>query len=243
MAPQKTKELYSQRLYKVPIRRLLSKCEGLGIKGKLLGWVEQWLTGRRQRVVLNGKESEWGPIKSGVVQGSVLGPCLFLIFINDIDQAVDGVGGMLKKFADDTKWGKKVMSEEERMAFQQGIDNLHRWSSEWQMPFNEDKCHVLHVGRTNSRFQYTMGQRVLESVEQEKDVGVIISENLKPSLQCAKAAQKANAVLGQLSRGVSYRDKDCFMSLYLTYVRPHLEFAVAAWSSRTHGVMEVLESV
>ena len=81
------------------------------------------------------------------------------------------------------------MSEEERMAFQQGIDNLHRWSSEWQMPFNEDKCHVLHVGRTNSRFQYTMGQRVLESVEQEKDVGVIISEKLKPSLQCENAAQ------------------------------------------------------
>ena len=144
---------FSKAFDKVPIRRLLSKCEGLGIKGKLLGWVEQWLTGRRQRVVLNGKESEWGPIKSGVVQGSVLGPCLFLIFINDIDQAVEGVGGMLKNFADDTKWGKKVMREEERMAFQQGIDNLHRWSSEWQMPFNEDKCHVLHVGRTNSRFQ------------------------------------------------------------------------------------------
>ena len=234
---------FSKAFDKVPIRRLLSKCEGLGIKGKLLGWVEQWLTGRRQRVVLNGKESEWGPIKSGVVQGSVLGPCLFLIFINDIDQAVEGLGGMLKKFADDTKWGKKVMSEEERMAFQQGIDNLHRWSSEWQMPFNEDKCHVLHVGRTNSRFQYTMGQRVLESVEQEKDVGVIISENLKPSLQCAKAAQKANAVLGQLSRGVSYRDKDCFMSLYITYVRPHLEYAVAAWSPWNQGDKEVLESV
>ena len=91
------------------------------------------------------------------------------------------------------------------------------------MPFNSDKCHVLHVSRTNPRHQYTMGQGALESVEQEKDVGVIISENPKPSIQCAKAAQKANAVLGQLSRGVSYRDKDCFMSLYQTY-------AVAPWS-------------
>ena len=111
------------------------------------------------------------------------------------------------------------------------------------MPFNSEKCHVLHVGRTNTRHQYNMGQGALESVEQEKDVGVIISENLKPSLQCAKAAQKANAVLGQLSRGVSYRDKDCFMSLYKTYVRPHLEYAVAAWSPWNQGDKEILESV
>ena len=213
------------------------------LEGKLLAWIEEWLTGRSQRVVLNGKQSEWGPIKSGVVQGSVLGPCLFLMFINDIDQAVEGVGGMMKKFADDTKWGKKVMNEEDRVAFQQGVDSLHRWSAEWQMPFNEDKCHVLHVGRTNARYQYSMGGAVLESVMQEKDVGVIIAENLKPSLQCAKAAQKANGVLGQLTRGVSYRDKECFMGLYQTYVRPHLEYAVAAWSPWTQGDKEILEAV
>ena len=77
----------------LPASSASSKCHGLGIRGKLLAWVEEWLTGRSQRVVLNGKESEWGPIKSGVVQGSVLGPCLFLIFINDIDQAVEGLEG------------------------------------------------------------------------------------------------------------------------------------------------------
>ena len=72
---------------------------------------------------------------------------------------------------------------------------------------------------------------------------MIISDNLRPSLQCAKAAKKANAVLGQLSRGVTYRDKECFMSLYQTYVRPHLEYAVAAWSPWTLGDKEVLEAV
>ena len=83
----------------------------------------------------------------------------------------------------------------------------------------------------------------MEGVGQEKDVGLIISDNLRPSLLYAKAAKKANAVLGQLSRGVTYRDKDCFISLYQTYVRPHLEYAVAAWSSWTLGDREVLESV
>ena len=208
-----------------------------------MAWVEEWLTGISQRVVLNGRESEWGPIKSGVVQGSVLGPCLFLMFINDIDQAVECVGGMLKKFADDTKWWKKVVTEEDRLAFQQGIDNLFQWSADWQMPFNDDKCHVLHVGRSNARHQYTMGGAVLESVHQEKDVGVIISDNMKPSLQCAKAAKKANGVLGQLTRGVSYRDKDCFINLFQTYVRPHLEYAVAAWSPWNQGDKDILEAV
>ena len=193
--------------------------------------------------MLNGMESEWGDIKSGVVQGSVLGPVLFLIFINDIDESIEGVGGMIKKFADDTKWVRKVMGDDDRAAFQQGIDSLHRWSEKWQMPFNEDKCHVLHVGRTNSKHQYTMGGIQLEGVGQEKDVGVIISDYLRSSLQCAKAAKKANDVLGQLIRGVTYRDKDCFISLYQTYVRPHLEYAVAAWSPWTLGDREVLESV
>ena len=234
---------FSKAFNKVPIRRLLSKYAGLGIRGKLLAWVENWLTGRRQRVVLNGKESEWGPIKSGVVQGSVLGPCLFLMFINDIDQAVGDVGGIMHKFADDTKWSRKVVKEEDRVSFQQGIDNLFRWSSDWQLPFNRDKCHVLQLGRSNARHKYTMEGSELERVQQEKDVGVIIAENLKPSLQCAKAAQKANSVLGQLTRGVGYRDKECFINLYLTYVRPHLEYAVAAWSPWNQGDKEVLEGV
>ena len=145
--------------------------------------------------------------------------------------------------ADDTKWLKRVMGEADRVAFQQGIDSLHRWSEKWQMPFNDDKCHVLHVGRTNAKYQYNMGGIQLEGVRQEKDVGVIISDNLRPSFQCAKAAKKANAVLGQLCRGVTYRDKECFIGLYLTYVRPHLEYAVAAWSPWTLGDKEVLEAV
>ena len=84
----------------VPHKRLLAKCDGMGIRGRVLRWVEEWLTGRQQRVILNGQASEWRDVLSSVVQGSCLGPCLFVIFINDIDLAMDTVSFIIK-FADD----------------------------------------------------------------------------------------------------------------------------------------------
>ena len=180
---------------------------------------------------------------SGVPQGSVLGPTLFLIFINDIDMAVGVTSSVLLKFADDTKVGRVVESEEQRQELQSTIDRLVGWSVEWQMLFNSEKCHILHLGNRNARFEYTMEGRVLEAVESEKDVGVIVHESLKPSLQCARAAGRANAILGQLSRAVGYRDKDTFLKLYRVYVRPHLEYAVTSWSPWSVGDKEVLERV
>ena len=141
----------------VPHRRLLAKCDGLGIRGKVLNWVEEWLTGRKQRVVLNGQTSDWGDVVSSVVQGSCLGPYLFVIFINDIDCAVDVTGSVILKFADDTKWSMIVDTEEQSQAFQEGIHRLEEWSREWQMLFNSGKCHVLHLGSRNRQQEYTMG--------------------------------------------------------------------------------------
>ena len=234
---------FAKAFDKVPIRRLLSKCSGLGIQGELLAWIGEWLTGREQRVVLNGEASGWEAVRSGVPQGSVLGPTLFLIFINDIDSAVNVTGSVLEKFADDTKWAMVVECEEDRVIFQQGLDRLMEWSLEWQMLFNVDKCHIIHAGHRNNLFEYSMGGRVLEEVDSEKDVGVLLHKSFRPSMQCAKAAKKANSVLGQLSRGVSFRDKDTFMGLFTTFVRPHLEYCSQAWSPWTLGDKEVLEAV
>jgi hypothetical protein len=228
---------FSKAFDKVPIRRLLQKCEGLGISGKVLHWVGEWLTGRQQRVVINGEASSWE------VQGSVLGPCLFLMYINDIDGGVEDLGGFLSKFADDTKWAKMVMGEQDRDEFQRGLDKLMHWADIWQMEFNKDKCHILHLGKKNSMFEYTMGGVSLAASEWEKDLGVLVHQSLKPSMQCSKAAKKANSVLGQLCRGVGYRDKTVFIDLYKTYVRPHLEYAVQAWSPWTIGDKEILEAV
>ena len=193
---------FAKAFDKVPHARLIEKCRGLGIGGKVLSWIQEWLTGRQQRVVLNGKYSGWGDVVSGVPQGSVLGPTLFVIFINDIDCAVDVTGSLLLKFADDTKWAMVVDTEEQCKVFQEGIHRLENWSREWQMLFNSGKCHVLHLGSRNREREYAMGGQVLETVDSEKDVGILVHKSLKPSQQCLTAATRANQVLDQLSRAM-----------------------------------------
>ena len=101
----------------------------------------------------------------------------------------------------------------------------------------------MHFGGTNQRFSYTMHGEQLEEVEKEKDVGVLVSSDLKPSLQCSSASGKANGVLGQITRAVNYRDKKTFVQLYKVYVRPHLEYCVQAWSPYHKADMEKLEKV
>ncbi len=109
-----------------------------GIRGKILTWIEQWLTGRRQRVVLNGKFSSWEDVLSGVSQGSVLGPLLFIIFINDLDSSAPAV--LLRKFADDTKLGHQVSTPSVCDTIQGSLDRLVRWADTWAMEFNVAKC-------------------------------------------------------------------------------------------------------
>ena len=118
---------------------------------------------------------------SGVPQGTVLGPLLFLIFINDID---DGIMSKIWKFADDSKICSRVIDETDAKVVQNDLINLFNWSEDWQMLFNIDKCIVLHMGCKNQTHRYQLGGKELKSVEQERDLGIIIHQNGKTSAQC-----------------------------------------------------------
>jgi hypothetical protein len=233
---------FAKAFDKVPRERLLAKLRAHGITGNLLTWIRNWLTGRKQRVVLNSKHSTWSEVLSGVPQGSVLGPILFLVFINDLDQAARLIS-ILSKFADDTKLGHTVQSTEEKQALQQSLNQLCEWAEMWGMAFNVKKCKVLHLGYNNSKQVYTMHGQQLETTEEERDIGVMVSNTLKPSAQCRKAAQTAQAVLGQLARAFHFRDRHIFLRLYMQNVRPHLEFSSPAWSPWLESDKACLEKV
>ena len=163
-------------------------------------------------------------------------------FINDLD--LDAArAAIVVKFADDTKVAQPISSEEDRMALKTALDGLVHWADTWGMAFNVDKCKVMHIGHGNPGNGYTMQNTPLAVTEEERDLGVITSSRLKPGAQCLKAAKTAQAVLGQIARAFHFWDRHVFVQLYVTYVRPHLEFAIQAWSPWTVADREVLEQV
>ena len=190
---------FAKAFDKVPRQRLIKKIRANGVRGPILRWINEWLTGRRQRVVLNGKFSSWEEVLSGVPQGSVLGPLLFLIFINDLDGSAAGCD-ILRKFADDTKLGKQIRTHQHNIELQEALNRLLEWSKTWGMEFNVAKCKVMYLGSKNPKFEYEMAGQKLQEVAEEKDIGVYVTDKLKPASQCRAAAKTAQAVLGQLTR-------------------------------------------
>jgi len=218
---------FAKAFDKVPHQRLLIKLRNIGIRGCLLKWIDAWLSNRRQRVGIRGRFSEWSNVVSGVPQGSVLGPILFLIFIDDID---DDLISYILKFADDTKVYNTVMNDADHQILQGDLTTMETWSKKWQMEFKTVKCKVLHVGKSNKHFQYVLNDQPLESVTEERDLGVVITDDLKCADNCHAAYSKANQVLGMIRRTIRHKSKDILLPLYKTLVRPLIEYCTPAWS-------------
>ena len=166
------------------MRKLSTKChikdylKAHSIRDSIIDWIEQWLTDRRQHVVLEWEVSNWKPILSGVPQGSVLGPLLFLIYVNDLD---DNITSDVLKFADDTKLFRRVNNDGDKQHLQNDLDKLVKWREKRQMLLNFGKCKCLHTEHGNLDVNYKMGDTVLGTTVKEKNLGVKISADMKVS--------------------------------------------------------------
>ena len=180
---------------------VLEKLRGYGVTGSVLGWFADYLNGRIQRVVVDGVTSTWSPVTSGVPQGSILGPLLFVIFINDLPDVVQN-GTETALYADDTKLHNTISSTDDCKCLQQSLTNLNCWSVQNNIRFNASKCKVLTITRkkTPVTYDYKLGTKSLTRVDSEKDLGVITSSELSWELQINCVISKANKTLGVLKR-------------------------------------------
>ena len=224
----------------VPHKRLLLKLKAYGIRGKLLSWIEDFLSDRTQVVEIRGEISESLAVTSGVPQGSVLGPVLFLVYINDL---VNNLECFTLLFADDAKIYREIKSEEDIKAMERDLIRLQEWSAKWLLTFNVDKCATLHIGHRNPNVEYQMNGETIKSSDVEKDLGVYVSKDLKQSHHIGTVVKKANRMVGLIKRNFECLDKEMCRVLYCSLVRPHLEYAMHSWCPYYRKDIEEIEKV
>ena len=228
----------------VPHTRLLGKLDSYGIKGKLLMWIKNFLSDRTQHVKINGAKSSERKVTSGVPQGSVLGPMLFIYFINDLPEVTTVT---TKIFADDTKAYTAIKNDQDQANLQTTIDNMYRWTVQWQLKFNETKCKILHLGDNNQKRKYYIGEgqeRIeLEETTLEKDLGVHIDPSLSFDSHIDKIIKKASSKTAQILDTFSYRSKHVLVPMFKTLVRPVLEYVNSVWNSHQRYNVDEIENV
>ena len=233
---------FAKAFDKVPHQRLLSKLKAYGISDNLVRLIESFLTGRMQQVVLDGEVSEKREVTSGVPQGSVLGPLLFIIYINDLPNLLSC---KIKLFADDCLLYRIIRSPEDHQALQSDLAKIDDWCTVWQMSLNYDKCEVMHIStsRNPDTFPYVLGPAVLNSTDTYKYLGVNIHKNMKWFHHIDQMISKCKRTL-YVTRKVLHRSPTNVKTMaYFTLIRPILEYACAVWDPKDIGLISSIEMV
>ena len=225
------------------------KLQAHGITGQIHHWIEDFLKDRTQQVNVNGETSKEAAVTSGIPQGSVLGPPLFVVYINDLPQHVSN---QVRIFADDTKLFTQSDLDEARQSLQNDLDSLHQWSSDWLLKFHPEKCCVMYMGKDNKEHTYTMkethpdggeSRKELAHTAAEKDLGVVIDKKLSFRNHVEKATAKANRTLKVIRRTFDYHSDRTFVQLYKTLVRPIVEYGHSVWHPAQKTLQKDIEDV
>ena len=216
---------FSKAFDTVPHRKLFHKLTSYGINGSIHSWLRHFLTSRSMQVVLDGETTNPVPVDSGVPQGMVLGPILFLCHINDLPECVSS---QTRLFTDDCLLYREIKTQEDHHTLQQDLKHLESWAKTWGMRFNAKKCYILST-RQKSNYFHSLDNTILQQVTSNPYLGITISEDLKWSHHINNISKKANSTLGFLHRNLRSCPKSSKRSAYVSLIRPILEYGSVVW--------------
>ena len=230
---------FSKAFDTVPHNKLLHKLDRYGIRGPIHKWLTNFPTKRKVQIVLEGEASGEATVDSGVSQGTVLGPLLFLCHINDLPEAVNS---KVRLFADDCLLYRDINTPQDHITLQEDLRHLEDWAKKWGMCFSAQKCYIL-LSRSKSTHMYSLNGVFLKQVQQHPYLGVIISDDLKWGKHNAYISRKAGATVGFLRWNLRNCPKECRRLAYIALVRSRLEYAETVWDPYYQQDMEKLERV
>ena len=235
---------YSKAFDVVDHHILLRKIKQCGISGKIGVWISNFITNRYQKVAVNHKLSRNEPVHSGVPQGSVLGPILFLIMIADID--TDIIKSTVSSFADDTKVSHIINSRQDCADLQQTLDTIYQWSENNNMKFNELKFQTLRYGDNpetqNTEYKTPTGS-VIQSEDKLKDLGIIMSRNLLYKDHIESLGARCRSLSGWILRTFETREKAPMLKLYNSLLIPRIDYCSQLWAPHENQDWNVLEAI
>jgi hypothetical protein len=223
---------------RVPHQRLLVKLSHFGIRGHLLKWIQAFLSNRTFHVKVADSISDERQVVSGVPQGSVLGPLLFVIYISDLSAVINVPHAL---YADDAKLYANPLLQSSLL--QSNLDRISQWCESWLLTLNSDKCKVLHLGKKNPAVQYFIDKKIITPVDSHNDLDVTITSDLSWSEHIIRTVKRANTSSYIMFKAFSRPSKTTFLKIYKSYILPLLEYANVIWSPTLIRDIKLIEKV
>ena len=236
---------FAKAFDKVDFLVTMRKLKEMGISGKLGPWIHAFLTNRKQHVVVDGRRTPSSDVKSGLPQGSVLGPLLFLVLIGDIDH--DVASAFVSSFADDTRAGKGIATLQDVDDLQSDLSSIYHWAEDNNMDFNAKKFELMRYGPSNevknmSSYTTMTGEHIQE-VEHTRDLGVIMSSSGTFKKHIQNTVLSANMMCGWVLRTFKTRHRTLMMTLWKSLVRSKMDYCCQLWSPNLTGDIQAIEQV